>query len=283
MKDGRNNKKGFSLTEILMAVGTLAIGMLFVAGVFPAGILFSKQATERTIAAIVADEAFATVKIIAADLEAPVYSRHFDPDSMSSFEDVANDQRTNSEVRQEEGLLREIYFTYPATDELDTTERRYVWSAICRRTGLDEDSPVQVTVFVCRRGAPGAEYWVRDPDPMVHTLGVSVPRMPRPVYIEVVQPIGLAANQVEIQDLEPIDGTDEASFVGDGSIIVDDMSGRLYRVLRREREPANVVTLERDWEDNPSALPPFLVWVVPPPAGGGRYPCIAVFQKVIKF
>jgi type II secretory pathway pseudopilin PulG len=277
MKDKRNNKKGFSLTEILMAVGTLAIGMLFIAGVFPAGILFSTQATERTIAAIVADEAFAMVKITAADPHAPVYSWHFAPDRMRSFERVANTQRWASADESRHYDLPEEDFAYPATDELDMTERRYVWSAMCRRTGLDDDSPVQVTVFVCRRGAPGAEYWGRHPDPNDALSRLS---MPRPVYVQVVQGGALTANQVEIQDVDLARSDDEVTFVNDGSIIVDGVDGQLYRVLRRD--DAGVLTLERNWERDPSD-PSGLFWVLPPAAGGGRYPCIAVFQKVIKF
>ena len=57
--------RGFSLTEVLIAVGILAVGMIFIAGVFPAGIYLTTIATERTIAAVAADEAFAKIKIYA--------------------------------------------------------------------------------------------------------------------------------------------------------------------------------------------------------------------------
>ena len=58
-------KNGFSLTEVLISIGVLAIGMIFVAGVFPVGIYFNTLSTERTIAAVVADEAFAKVRLYA--------------------------------------------------------------------------------------------------------------------------------------------------------------------------------------------------------------------------
>ena len=48
-----------------MAVGIMAVGMVFIAGVFPVGIHFTTIATERTIAAVVADEAFAKIKLYA--------------------------------------------------------------------------------------------------------------------------------------------------------------------------------------------------------------------------
>ena len=45
-----------------MAVGLLAVGMLFIAGFFPVGIHLTTVATERTMAPIVADEAFAKIQ-----------------------------------------------------------------------------------------------------------------------------------------------------------------------------------------------------------------------------
>lgn len=54
MRESYKNR-GFSLTEVLLSVGILAVGMIFIAGVFPVGIYFTTIATERTIAAIVAD------------------------------------------------------------------------------------------------------------------------------------------------------------------------------------------------------------------------------------
>ena len=51
-----------------MAVGTLAIGMTFIAGTFLTGIFFSTLSTERTIAAVAAEEAFAKVQIYGLDL-----------------------------------------------------------------------------------------------------------------------------------------------------------------------------------------------------------------------
>ena len=59
--------KGFSLTEVLLAVATLAIGMSFVGGTFLVGVHLSTVATERTIAAVAADEAFAKIQLYGLD------------------------------------------------------------------------------------------------------------------------------------------------------------------------------------------------------------------------
>ena len=66
MRRKRKND-GFSLTEVLMSVGILTVGLIFVAGVFPVGIHFATIATERTIAAVVADEAFAKIRLYELD------------------------------------------------------------------------------------------------------------------------------------------------------------------------------------------------------------------------
>ena len=54
---------GFSLTEVLLAVATLTIGMAFVSGTFVAGVFLSTISSERTMAAVVADEAFAKIRL----------------------------------------------------------------------------------------------------------------------------------------------------------------------------------------------------------------------------
>lgn len=243
--NNEQRKNGFSLTEVLLAVGVLAIGMLFVAGVFPVGIHFTTIATERTIAAVAADEAFAKIRLYGVNASELAYNQ------LTPLEDP---NVTLKIINPEE-------FAYPSTSPDPT--KHYCWSALCRRI---EGNLVQVTVFVCRRTSPNLRYC--DPD------GTGTVDWPMPVRVE-VDP-GNRKNELQI--------TGDKTLINDGYTIIDNRTGRLYRVLQRYKSPRdNTILLDRDWDDSEPGGQPKYVWVVPPPAGGGRYPCIAIYQRVIGF
>ncbi len=226
----RRLHRGFSLTEVLLAVGTLAIGMIFIAGVFPVGIHFTTVATERTIAAVAADEAFAKVKIY-GDRYSTILLSALSTTACVDFSSILS--------------LDPNEFAYPSTK---LQRKQYFWSALCRRV---ESNDVQVTVFVSRRVGGGN----------------------RPILVRIN-----VATQPNADELRIIG---EKTQINDGYTIVDDENGRLYRVL--ERYPAtrdNIILLDRRWE--PEKVTD-MVWTVPPAAGGSRYPCIAVYQKTIRF
>jgi len=147
-------------------------------------------------------------------------------------------------------------FAYPSTNT-DIRQKQYFWSALCRQ--VDLSSNVQVTVFVSRRTSPNLEYPAPD--------GSGVVGWPRPVKVEVSGTAG--NNELTI--------TGEKTFINDGCTIVDDQTGRLYRVLQRYADNDDVILLEEDWQGSDA------VWLVPPPTTGGRYPCIAIYQTVIRF
>jgi hypothetical protein len=237
-------RAGFSLTEVLLAMGTMAIGMIFVAGVFPVAIYFNTSAAEQTTAAVVADEAFAKIRIIAGDPSYPVPATVFMADQLRPFEPMANLVRSMAGGRP----IDPNAFRYPSSSELDATHRRYYWSALCRRAEVGS-SDVQVTVFVCRMTGPG--------------LSQQIPA-----------PVGVAATA----DPYELRITTDHTLVSDGCTIVDDATGRLYQVQQRYPAPSdNIIRLDEPWIGIPIS-----VWVVPPPESG-RYPCIAVYQRIIRF
>ena len=342
-----DSKGGFSLTEVLLAVGTLAIGMLLVAGVFPVSIHFTTIATERTIAAIVADEAFAKIKLYAEgnpndpnDNIDPTDPNN-EPNVMASnelkpFNDVYADWWTIYTWRPDVLLLPASLpvqeFSYPSDGAVNIFGKQYFWSALCRQVaragylpvrgpsfsplvnppiphpprlpqpmGITWDPQsrlVQITVFVSRRISPNLRYpWFRDPTfPVLPQPGLPYV-YPRPVWVPVRpfppdRPSGQPTDQLEIIDVAPTDGF-EQSLINDGSTIVDNRTGQIYRVLERHVDPRtqvySIILLDRLWQGGEALQS---VWVIPPalkapanPTAGvaGRYPCIAVYQKIIRF
>jgi Tfp pilus assembly protein PilV len=254
----QQSQGGFSLTEVLLAMGTLAVGMLFIAGVFPVSIHFTTVSSERTIAAAVADEAFAKIKLYDINPAAiPV-----------------NSQLTIENVPLKTGgFIQDVNtFAYPSTPTADPNSKRYWWSAICRRVG---PADVQVTVFVSRKVGIGTHYYSRNPlsPPNLTTT----PQRPVLVYMSV----GSGSRPDELVIIDSVaDTTNEEGFISDGFTVVDDGTGQIYRVLEKYSATPNMIRLDKYWQGGSL---PGLVWTVPPPVAKGRYPCIAVFQKVMSF
>jgi prepilin-type N-terminal cleavage/methylation domain-containing protein len=256
---------GFSLTEVLIAVGILSVGMAFIAGVFPAGIYLMTVATERTIAAVAADEAFAKIEI---------YAR-CDPGNQIRLDNLVEGELRPNENATFNNILPAMNdpindpceFLYPSIKISPGDPcQQYYWSALCRRVGSDPNRLVQVTVFVCRKTGPNLKY----PAPPV---GVGLVDWPIPVRVGVSG----GGNELTIN-------SGYETYINDGYTIVDDATGRIYRVLERYKPPNDfTILLDRNWDGSSPGGLPQNVWVVPPPVGGGRYPCIAVYQKVIRF
>ena len=261
-------KTGFSLAEVLLAIGTLAVGVLFVAGVFPVGIHLTTVAIERTIAAIAADEAFAKIKLYAkGELANPsddIDISQLKYDELTDFNDP-NAFPATQDIDPDE-------FAYPSVDDISILQKHYYWTALCRRVGTNSQL-VQVTVFVCRKVSPNLRYY--DPDDSDRKNFVD---WPMPVKIEVSE--GNRNDEIVIDKTGTGGEPDERPFINDGYTIVDDETGRIYRVLERYAPPRdNTILLDRKWESSTADY----VWVVPPPVGGGRGPCIGVYQRVIRF
>lgn len=60
--DPETFRAGFSLTEVSLALLVIAVGMLSVVGLFPAGLDMSKRAIDETYAAFFADSTFASFR-----------------------------------------------------------------------------------------------------------------------------------------------------------------------------------------------------------------------------
>jgi len=248
----RQRQNGFSLTEVLLAVGTLAIGMTFIGGTFLVAINFATVSTERTTAAVVANEAFAKVRLYGIDPADP----NLFADRQTPFESLWP-TLTPGRV-----AVPPDEFAYPST-RTPIDDKQYFWSALCRRLGTNPtDRLIQVTVFLSRKVSHDATY-----------PGGST--KPVPVRVEVT-PVAGAGNENKLL----IKNMAEQSFINDGSTIVDDRTGRTYRVIERLASQQDTIVLDGLWQPSPGVP---AVWVVPGPVRGGRNPCIAVYQRLIRF
>jgi len=62
-----HTRPGFSLAELMVAIGIFGIGMLMVAATFPVGLDQARIVSEESIAPIVANEAYATLRLLLDD------------------------------------------------------------------------------------------------------------------------------------------------------------------------------------------------------------------------
>jgi len=237
----RRQYRGFSLAEVLLAVGTLAVGMIFISGTFLTGIHFSTISTERTIAVVVAEEAFAKVRLYGVNL-------------MTDLNLAINQQIPFESLNL---IAYDDEFAYPSTKTL--TGKHYYWSVLCRPVYSDPTNRlVQVTVFISRKVGGSITYQGGAGRPVPVQVGVS----------------GAVGDRV-------LTITGDIQSINDGYTIVENATGNIYRVVERGADPAapEQITLATGklWQGGDS------VWVIPPPVGGGKCPCIGVYQRLIRF
>jgi len=227
-----------------MAVGILSIGLMLVATMFPVGIYLTTVASERTMAAIVADEAFAKIQLFGLQIY---------PSDINDFEKICNTIDPNE-------------FSYPSVDPCSTENRQYYWSALCKKVNSDPaDTGYLVTVFVARKTSPNHKYYGGG------NSGT------RPKAVDIWVQAGPANDKLQIT----VAGHEK--YVNPPTEVVDNATGSRYRVIDREINAiggeSNIVRLDRDWV----GTLPGVIWLVPPPQSGGKNADVGVFQTIIRF
>ncbi len=314
---------GFSLTEVLISLGILTVAMLFIAGVFPVSIHYITTSAEKSIAPVVADEAFAKIQIFSRGM---LYEKNGNPyheDDIRLFElsrlnyrETGGDWEPNGltdfnnpdifpVLGDTNGIIDDdakyweddptfsMLFLYPTTED-NNDHKQYCWSALLRLTkpiieenaSADPNRYVQTTVFVCRRPSPRPRY-IADVD------FSEIRRLPVPVKIAVE----VDAQYVEDDQTRRLQlaDPDTSKMVREGMVVVDNITGRIYKIVRKSTVDPRIIELNANWDIEKSGpsrnIDDAYIWAVPPPVQLpeserrliGKSPCIGVFQKVIKF
>jgi len=234
-----------------MAVGILSVGMMLIATMFPVGIYLTSVAAERTMAAIVSDEAIAKIQLYG------IVDPCNDPCSCFDYEEglvVA-------------GRIDPNEFSYPPVDPCTAT-RQYYWSALYKKMDSNPaDREYLITVFVARKTNPNLTY----PD------GGDGGKRPKAIRLREVNQTGLKDDELRITEPNQI------REVNPPTTILNNASGRLYRVVDREVADSNIIKLDRIWTEDMNNSSQRYIWLVPPPETGGRNADIEVYQRIIRF
>ncbi len=256
-----------------MAAGILVIGFMMIAGTLPVGIKLTAMGTERTIGAVAADEAFAKVQLFGVR-----NSALWPADPNVHCVDYAGVSQLILNPNNAE-------YSYPSTDVRPDT-KKYHWAAMCKYNMFDLGMDTfQVTVFVSRDTGLNTKYPYSDYTGLPLLPDVDYPR-PVPVLVEPVDAVGnvIAVGLAMWADRIQV-AAGFAGFITDESVLLDDRTGQIMRVLERDRNDPTFITLEDalfDVDAAPASVPRY-VWVIPPAKGSGRYPGVGVYQRTIKF
>lgn len=288
---------------MLIATGIMAIGLVLVATIFPVGVKLTTMSTERSIAAVTADEAFAKVQLYG--LRDTIYW----PGIFSDFRFTADyDFDNDNVVDQDDAITNWTQFSefYYPSDGAAASDSKYCWSALCRRPNPATPDEYQVTVFVNRMTFGGNSYYGINFDGSNYAW-INTNPYPSPVRVNANYTfdgswlLNDPRRRLLVLDLSSTaddntkwpSGVNFTSFIDEGYTLVSHTDGMIYQV--EEMKDVDVdgiretIVLRQDWQWAGYPVEPAdgtyseSVWVVPPAVGSSRYPCVGVYQKVIRF
>lgn len=247
------NAAGFTLMEIMIAMGIFAVGMIAVASVFPAAALLQKQTIDDLLA-----------KQTARNAEAMLNARKYDETALLNAATDTNDVQPIPLSLFARWSQHDRSFGSKTTDVED---RDFYWVPLVQQR---EDGAWRVFIFPLRRGdTPSAKIQPIDKYPHLEDANPSDPKeVPHVVGIDIT---GYNRNQFFFNnDHWPVktadDGTKEGDKIVDqirpGDEIIDN-NGTIYTVTEADYES---VTVAGFIFPNPNA--PTKLWYGRPAANG---------------
>jgi prepilin-type N-terminal cleavage/methylation domain-containing protein len=246
----RTIKKGFSLTEVLMAMGIFTIAMLFIAAVFPVAIRFTNISTDRINASAATDEALAKVRLYGS-LDTS-WTKRIYVNECNDFNNVIVDANLAHLMLMPDADYRKAEYRYPSV-EFSKGSNYYYWSALCRRVDTNN---VEITIFISKSAGNNARYYPWD------AVKGDFNYYPRLVKV--------AVTNAGVDELK-ISVVGDESFVNAGDTIVCNSDGVQYRILERfidklvPGDTGSLLRLDREWIGGASNI----IWLIPGPVGNG--------------
>jgi len=286
---GRSLQKGFSLSEVLLAAGILAIGFMLIAAIFPVGVRLTTISAERTISSIVLKEARSKLNLFQAN---PAFFpasgfRYFNRDALTTqarvlLYDKFRDLGVADDIVILNGRVDNYLYEqslYPSLDE-GVEEAKYNWQAVCRY--VDDDS-IRAVIFVNRKAGDVSRFPQPETDPSEPDYGYAVPvtgpvisLRPMPVKVDLIRR-GDLLYEMEID-------TAADWYIVEGSKLLRNSNGAIINVTEKEGAEVTIDYLIHtdDIAINDTANP-LVAWVVPPAYGSGRDPCVGVYPRQINY
>lgn len=290
---------------MLIATAIMTVGLVMIATIFPVGVRLTGLSAERSVAAVVADEAFAKIQLYGLRDFADWPAALLNPTNPVAAETMCSPYRYTAGYAGPDGVYwtgddndvspgldgswgttDDIYWdaaelVYPSSVDHIDQEKRYYWSALCRRVDIKD---VQVTVFVTSKTFAGMSYHAFQHNGTDYVPSQTGP-WPSPVRVSISFDTAAGKEKIlYLADDAYYTAAEAQAFFGEGYTIVDDYTGKIYRVLEvNSIGGVTEIMLYDEWEPNFGNPTGGAVWVVPPGVGSDRYPCVGVFQRVIRF
>ena len=152
----RESQRGFTLTEVLMAVGILGVGLTMVASIFPVAVDQSRLSRDQTYAALCARSGAAMIRIMRNDILAALRDRDHTMQDLSSLPAVANSLSDASTIYDPAWFLYRSDSPRSYNDAQTWTKAgHYAFRVFSGRTSTS--GPHRIAIAVCKTSGAGVE------------------------------------------------------------------------------------------------------------------------------